>query len=62
MCKVFRVGLKCNDMFNRVIGPSQNFRLNMKKLKFYDLLNGSMELVFQNIQKFGIFAPPKFGV
>ena len=36
---------------NRVIGPSQKLSLNMKKLKFYDLLNGSMESVFQKIQK-----------
>ena len=41
-----------------------------EKLKFYDLLNGSMELVFQKIQKwdiyrahkFGKFAVPKFGI
>ena len=35
-----------------LIGPSQ--KLSLEKLKFYDLLNASMELVFQKIQKWYI--------
>ena len=39
----------------RVIGPFQKFSLfKYEKLKFYDLLNGSIELVFQKIQKWDL--------
>ena len=41
----------CVDMlFIRVIGQSQKIQFKYEKVKFYDLLNGSMELVFQKIQ------------
>ena len=47
-------------LFIRVIGPSQKFSLNMyEKVKFYDLLNGSMVLVFQKNSKMGHLKAPE---
>ena len=46
---VFNICL--SHVLSWVIGPCQKFSLN---IKFYDLLNGSMELVFQKDSKIGL--------
>ena len=37
------------SIFTRAIGPSQKIQFKYEKVKFYDLLNGSIELVFRKI-------------